>query len=211
MPSFPKIECYQSFPTLQVADIKASLKFYTEQLGFSELFTWGEPVSYAGVGLDKSIIHLAQVKGDRQKSEVNFVIGDADGLYEIHQSKGVRIIVAIDDREYGLRDYGIADLDGNKIGFGHYIYNQGPSIMIERVEIPVRLERRLAEVLEDLAKHKKMTVSETLEETLLHTFERLGDGVASPHTSSTLNYIAELKKKHGIDYDSHAGYRFKER
>ena len=44
----------------------------------------------------------------------------------------------------------------------------------------------------------------------LHTFEPLGDGVASPHTKSDLRYIQELKHKHGIDYDSHASYRFVE-
>ncbi|MGH7519754.1 MAG: hypothetical protein ACREMI_00600 [Gemmatimonadales bacterium] len=44
------------------------------------------------------------------------------------------------------------------------------------------------------------------------TFEPLGDGggVASPHTKTDLRYIQELKKKHGIDYDSHASYRFVE-
>jgi hypothetical protein len=50
-----------------------------------------------------------------------------------------------------------------------------------------------------------------LEEILLHTCEPLGDGVASPHTQRTLRYIQELKKKHGIDYDSHGSYRFVER
>lgn len=49
------------------------------------------------------------------------------------------------------------------------------------------------------------------EETLLHTFEPLGDGVASPHTRGDLRYIQKLKRKHGIDYDSHASYRFVER
>jgi hypothetical protein len=38
---------------------------------------------------------------------------------------------------------------------------------------------------------------------LLHTSEGVG-----PHTKTTLRYIQELKKKHGIDYDSHASYRF---
>jgi hypothetical protein len=65
----------------------------------------------------------------------------------------------------------------------------------------------------DLAKHKNMTVGETLEEMLLHSFEKLPEGesgVASPHTDKTLAYIKELKKKHGIDYDCHASYRFTE-
>jgi hypothetical protein len=51
-------------------------------------------------------------------------------------------------------------------------------------------------------------VDSCLEEILLHTNEPLGDGVASPHTKRELDYIQILKAKRGIDYDSHASYRF---
>jgi hypothetical protein len=70
----------------------------------------------------------------------------------------------------------------------------------------MRLEKRLAALLGDLAERKRMTVSSCLEETLLHTLEGVG-----PHTKADLRYIAKLKVKHGIDYDSHASYRFVER
>ena len=50
-----------------------------------------------------------------------------------------------------------------------------------------------------------MSVDGCLEEMLLH----ISDGVG-PHTKTTLHYIQELKKKHRIDYDSHARYRFVE-
>ena len=56
-----------------------------------------------------------------------------------------------------------------------------------------------------------MSLSSCLEEILLHTNEPLGDGVASPHTRTQLAHIQMLKQKHGIDYDSHASYRFVER
>jgi hypothetical protein len=57
-----------------------------------------------------------------------------------------------------------------------------------------------------------MSLGEMFEETLLHTFEKVrGGGVASPHTEGTLSYIQTLKKKHGIDYDTHASYRFVEK
>jgi hypothetical protein len=85
------------------------------------------------------------------------------------------------------------------------LLNAGPPIKIERVAVPVRLEKRLAALLQDLAKHKRMNVDSCLEEMLLHTNEGVG-----PHTKTTLDYIQELKKKHGIDYDSHASYRFAE-
>ncbi|MBS0030970.1 VOC family protein [Chitinophaga sp. 22321] len=203
--------CNLVFPTLLVEDITRSVDFYTGQLGFTLRFTWGEPLSYAGIGLGNTTIHLAKgspfIKG---YSEVNFIIDDANEQYQFHRANGVEIVEPIDDREYGIRDYKVKDLDGNYLGFGHYIYNQGPKIKIEREDVPVRLEKRLAAVLRDLAEHKHMSLSATLEETLLHTFEQVGDTVASPHTISTLQYIQELKKKHGIDYDTHDGYRFEE-
>jgi hypothetical protein len=56
-----------------------------------------------------------------------------------------------------------------------------------------------------------MSLTSCVEEILLHTNEPLGDGVASPHTKGQLEYIQKLKRKHGIDYDSHGSYRFVER
>lgn len=88
---------------------------------------------------------------------------------------------------------------------GITLFNVGPPIKIERVDVPVRLEKRLAALLLDLAEHKRTSVNSCLEEILLLT----NDGV-EPHTQTTVEYIQELKKKHGIDYDSHASYRFLE-
>jgi hypothetical protein len=79
------------------------------------------------------------------------------------------------------------------------------------VEISVRLEKRLAALLHDLASHKRMSLTSCLEEILLHTCEPFGDGVASPHTKSQLRYIQKLKTQHAIDYDCHASYRFAEK
>ena len=78
--------------------------------------------------------------------------------------------------------------------------------LVERVDVPVRIEKRLAALLHDLAEHKHMSLSSCLEEILLHTNEGAG-----PHTKRTLRYIQELMKRHGINYDSHASYRFVER
>jgi hypothetical protein len=105
----------------------------------------------------------------------------------------------------------VRDLNGYELAFGHHLFNAEGPIEIERVDVPVRLEKRLVALLYDLAEHKRMSLAGCLEEILLHTNEPLGDGVASPHTKKTLKYIQELKKKHGIDYDSHGSYRFVER
>ena len=81
------------------------------------------------------------------------------------------------------------------LDFGHDIYTVGPPVEIERVDVPVRLEKRLAALLADLAEHKRMSLSSCLEEILVHTCAPLGDGVASPHTRSQLRHIQNLKEK----------------
>jgi hypothetical protein len=104
-----------------------------------------------------------------------------------------------------MRDYAVRDLNGYHLSFGQHLFTVGPKIKIERVDVPVRLEKRLAALIADLAAHKRMSINSCLEEMILHANEGVG-----PHTESQLRFIQELKKKHGIDYDSHASYRFTE-
>jgi catechol 2,3-dioxygenase-like lactoylglutathione lyase family enzyme len=206
----PHVDCERHHPSLFVADVPRAAAFYVERLGFEQAFTWNDPPTFVGLNLGKVQIFLERGTPSPAAASISFVVGDADELYEFHRANGVVVVVPPGDREYGLRDYSVRDLDGYKLTFGHYAPAKEPALTIERVDVPVRLEKRLAALLADLAERKKMTVSSALEETLLHTFEPVGEGVASPHTKSDLRYIEELKAKHGIDYDTHASYRFVE-
>jgi catechol 2,3-dioxygenase-like lactoylglutathione lyase family enzyme len=196
---------------LVVADVSAAVDFYTSKLGFYLAFSEGEPPQFAGVNLDQVQMFLERGTPAPQGCRLYFVVGNADELFAFHQASGVEVVHPPTDQPYGLRDYRIRDLDGYILGFGQHLFNAGPPIEIERVDVPVRLEKRLAALLTDLAAFKRMSLSSCLEEILLHTNEPLGDGVASPHTRRDLRYIQELKHKHGIDYDSHGSYRFVER
>jgi catechol 2,3-dioxygenase-like lactoylglutathione lyase family enzyme len=206
-PSPSGVECDQLHPGLAVADIRAAIDFYVSQLGFTLGFTWGEPATFAGVNLGNVQVFLSQgtPAPSAHPAAVSFLVGDVDRLYELHRANGVAFAEPIDDRPYGIRDYAVQDLDGYYLSFGQHLYNAGEPIRIKRVDVPVRLEKRLAGLLRDLAEHKRLSINSTLEEMLLHT----NDGVG-PHTKSQLRYIQELKKKHGIDYDSHGSYRFVE-
>lgn len=203
----PIVECEQFHPGFLVHDVSAAADYYVNKLGFRLLF---HAPGIAGVDLGGVSLHLMSGIPNPAGCSVYFVIGDADELYEFHKTNGVDIISPLTDQPYELRDYRIRDLNGYELAFGHRIYSMGEPINIERVDVPVRLEKRLAALLADLAEHKHMSIGSTLEETLLHTFEEFGDSVASPHTKRTLRYIKELKKKHGIDYDTHGSYRFVE-
>ena len=211
---FPKVDCERVHPSLPVKDVAAAVDFYTTRLGFTPGFTWpeGGPAAMAGTNLGDVQVFLEQGTPNPDGISVYFVVGNADELCEAQRANGVEIVQEPDDRPYGLRDYLARDLNGYRLGFGHYIYNTGEPIEIERVDMPVRLEKRLAALLKDLAAYKHMSLGSCLEEILLHTNEPLGDSgnVPSPHTKAQLRHIQELKKKHGIDYDSHGSYRFVE-
>jgi catechol 2,3-dioxygenase-like lactoylglutathione lyase family enzyme len=199
IPAPPQVDCERLHPGLPVADVPAAVEFYTTRLGFTPGFAWGgEPPTFAGVNLGEVQVFLFQGTPTPEGGNVYFVVGDADELYAFHRDAGVEVLQEIGDREYGLRDYTVRGPDGHRLSFGHYVHSVGEPVPIERVDVPVRLEKRLAALLHDLAAHKRMTVSGLLEEILLHTNEPLGD-------------IQQLKQKHGIDYDSHASYRWVER
>ena len=90
-----------------------------------------------------------------------------------------------------------------------------PKIAVERVQLGVRMEKRMVQVLKGLAEFKDMTLGQLLEEIVLHSFEAVpgheGQMCASPHGKKSLPAIVDLKRIYGMDYDSHAGYGFKEK
>src|SRR3954451_21672896 len=150
----PLVQCEQTHAGLAGADIPAAVDFYTQKLGFTLAFTSGDPPTFAGVNLGKVQMFLQKATPDPKGCSVYFLVDDADQLYEFHRANGVEVAEEIGDREYGIRDYVVRDLNGYSLSFGHRLYNAGPPIKIKRVDVPVRLEARLAALLQDLARHK---------------------------------------------------------
>jgi uncharacterized glyoxalase superfamily protein PhnB len=202
----PVVECEQEHAELMVSDVAVAAEFYRTKLGFKVGFMFGDPPNIAGMNLGNVQMFLQRGEPNPKGCSVYFVVGNADELYEFQRASGVEIVVPPEDRFYGLRDYRVRDLYGYELSFGHHLHNAGPAIEIERVDVPVRLEKRLAALLHDLAEHNHMSLTSLFEETFLHTLDGVG-----PHTKSTLRYIEKLKKKHGINYDSHGSYRFVEK
>ena len=81
-----------------------------------------------------------------------------------------------------------------------------PKIPVERVQLGVRIEKRLAKVLKGIAESADLTVGEMLEEILLHSF--VGAQAFGPNA---LKKIEQLKAVYNLDYDAHASYRFEDK
>jgi len=89
----------------------------------------------------------------------------------------------------------------------------GP-VAIERVQLGVRMEKRLVKVLKGLAEFEGITLGQLLEKIVLHSFEPLagqeGEWSASPHSRRALQAIEQLRRVYGLDYDIHATRVFAE-
>lgn len=83
---------------------------------------------------------------------------------------------------------------------------------IERVQVGVRLERRMVKVLKGLAEFEGVTLGQLIEKIVLHSFDPVpgdeGESCASPHGKAALAAIADLRRIYGMDYDVHATRAF---
>ena len=69
---------------------------------------------------------------------------------------------------------------------------------VERVQLGVRMEKRMVQVLKGLAEFNDETLGQLLEKIVLHSFEPMpgeaGEWSASPHGKRALAAIADLKR-----------------
>ena len=83
---------------------------------------------------------------------------------------------------------------------------------IERVQLGVRMEKRMVKVLKGLAEFNNESLGQLLEKIVLHSFEPMpgeeGEWSASPHGKRALDALADLKRVYGMDYAVHAGRSF---
>jgi catechol 2,3-dioxygenase-like lactoylglutathione lyase family enzyme len=114
------IEFGRIAPTLPVTDIDRAVAFYTQKLGMRQTFANGDPVGFVILQKDKAEIHLS-LSPDHVASTRNLahlIVSDAQTLHDYLDASGARIIKGLRDQKYGLRDFIVADPDGNRIDIG---------------------------------------------------------------------------------------------
>jgi len=114
---------------LFVADIKASCAFFTDKLGFTVVFTYGEPPFYGQVKRDRARLNLRMVcepvfMGDiREREQLLAASMTVDSAAEIrqlfldYQSAGVDIFQPLKQEPWGARTFIVRDPDGNLLLF----------------------------------------------------------------------------------------------
>lgn len=103
-----------------VGDTATSLAYYRDCVGFAVAFEYGTPTSYVGLCSGEVSLHLvaaAQAPRPPGHGAVSICVDDVDEVHADLVRRGARILNAPKDHDYGLRDFAIADIDGNMIFF----------------------------------------------------------------------------------------------
>lgn len=80
------------------------------------------------------------------------------------------------------------------------------TILVERVQTGVRMEKRLLKVLKGLAEYHDLSLGDLLEGIVLHAFEG-----KAPFGPESRKKIADLKKIYELDLDASASHKLIER
>jgi len=116
-------------PQLFVADIKRSCEFFCKQLGFSLVFSYGDPPYYAQVGRGGARLNLRCVEGPviesivRDREELlsaSMTVAAADEIKLLFlecQSAGVTFHQTLKRQPWGAKTFVVKDPDGNLLLF----------------------------------------------------------------------------------------------
>jgi catechol 2,3-dioxygenase-like lactoylglutathione lyase family enzyme len=124
-----KVAIVAAEPQLFVTDIKRSGEFFVEKLGFSLVFSYGDPPYYAQVGRDAARLNLRWV----EEPVIVSTVRDHEGLLSVtmtvataaeikllfleFQSAGVAFHQRLKKQPWGAKNFVVKDPDGNLLLF----------------------------------------------------------------------------------------------
>ena len=114
---------YKVVPFLPVKDLKETINFYKEYLGFSNEWFWEE--TDAGISRDelrllfnRNPTHAERINSPNQSLEVCWFVDNVDEFYKEYKEKGVQIVSELKNEPWGIREFTIKDINGYWIRVG---------------------------------------------------------------------------------------------
>jgi catechol 2,3-dioxygenase-like lactoylglutathione lyase family enzyme len=118
-------------PILLVRDVVASANYFRDAIGFTYDRLWGDPPDFCILQRDGLSLMLAQLPEGQSSTphwrlranmwNVYFWVDDVDALYREFQASGAHIDYKLGNKPYGVREFGIQDLDDHDIAFGQVL------------------------------------------------------------------------------------------
>jgi predicted enzyme related to lactoylglutathione lyase len=118
LPSANPRQFVQGAPVLHVPDVAGTAAFYRDVLGFT--WDFGDE-TYAVVWRDNSAIHFVKAETTPRGIHLFQWVRDVEAYYKEIVDRGASVADVPTDRPYGIREFGVSDVNGVGIVFGQDI------------------------------------------------------------------------------------------
>lgn len=113
----------QNHHVLAVHDAQRSARFFVDMLGFQIV---DEPPGWVFVARENCMFMLGECPDDMAPGElgchsyVSYLrVTDANSYYVSLKAKGADVLSEIEDKPWGMREFGLRTIDGHRITIGH--------------------------------------------------------------------------------------------
>lgn len=117
------IENYSiAVPVIGTADVLETVAWFEKILGFTHLWTWGEPPVYAGVKGGDAMLYICHdpelamaIQERRLTPDVFLWVADIERVYNQHRANGAEIVEPLTSRPWGVRQYAVRERNGYRL------------------------------------------------------------------------------------------------
>lgn len=116
---------------LITTDFARALAYWNDKLGFETSGVWDEPPSFAILRRDACRVMIGGTKVPHEITpywklrpglwNAYFWVSDAASLFAETKQRGAIIDYELEDKPYGVREFGVRDPDSHDIGFGQVL------------------------------------------------------------------------------------------
>lgn len=116
-------------PVFLVDDVAKTAEYYRDVLGFDVDFLWGDEPIYGRVVRDDAVIDFVRPNppgarnsvasaGSQHGADALIIVSDINDVYIELQERGANVVVPLGEREYGMLDCMIEDINGYRLTIG---------------------------------------------------------------------------------------------
>jgi uncharacterized glyoxalase superfamily protein PhnB len=122
---------YKTTPFLPVSNLKETLAYYRDTLGFYEEWTWGE--FDGGIRRDDMRMifcedpdYVPVINNETYHFVLIWFVDSVDEIYHEFTQKGITIAIDIKDEPWGIREFAFKDINGYLIRVSESIQKHEP-------------------------------------------------------------------------------------
>lgn len=105
-------------PILFSADVRRSIVYYTQKLGFTDKWEWQDPPTFGGVVFGHFELLFCKDGQGQPGTWFYMFVKNVDEYYEQIKANGAIILETPEDKPWHIREMLVEDPDGHKIRIG---------------------------------------------------------------------------------------------